>query len=85
MPMIVDRDRNIASIFGANLRAALEKQGKTAYWLMKTLDATRGAIYPIVRGESHPSLGLAYRIAGALDTTVEELLKAPKKKSRFQT
>ena len=66
----------------ANLIRILEEQGRTAYWLMKAINMSPGALYPIIRGEHLPSLGTAARIAELLDVSVDELIKKPEKTGR---
>lgn len=62
-----------------NVNRLLGERGRSAYWLMKTLGAKQGTIYPVVRGEVLPSVAMTARIAEALSVTVDELLKKPKK------
>lgn len=71
--MITDEQAKAA--VSENISRILEEQDKTAYWLMKRLDMSPGAIYPIIRGESLPSLAMSARIAEALGVSVDSLLQ----------
>lgn len=70
-------DQEACDFVASNIQRILAEQSKTTYWLMKALSMSPGAIYPIIHGESLPSIGTTARIAEALHTTVDELLKRP--------
>ncbi len=70
-------DEETCEYVAANLTRILAEQDRTIYWLMKQLKMSPGAVYPIVRGESQPTLGTTTRIAEALGITIDDLVKKP--------
>lgn len=83
--MLTDDQAKVA--ISENLNRILEEQDKSAYWLMTHLGMSSGALYPIIRGKSLPSVALAARIAELLEVSVDDLIQEvekeiPKKVSR---
>ena len=70
-------DKEAAMCISENIRRILESQGRNAHSLVLALECSPGTIYPIVRGEANPSVGMASRIADELGVSVDELLKEP--------
>ena len=56
----------------SRLGERLAAMGKTQGWLSRKLGMTRQQVSSYVRG-AHPSLFTAYKIAGALNCTIEDL------------
>ncbi len=82
--MLTD-EQAVASV-SESIRRILNARGLKTHWLVLKLQASPGAIYPIVRGEVHPSVGMTARIAEALGVSVDDLLpprefKIPEKKT----
>lgn len=76
-------DEQARSVVSSNLSRLLSEKGLTVYWLMKQVDMSPGAMYPIVRGERCPTIATASRIADALGVTVDELLRKDLKNSKL--
>lgn len=68
-------DKQARRVISENIRRLLAERGRSAYWLMKRLGVSSGAIYPIIRGESQPLLSLAARIASVMGVEIEELIQ----------
>jgi len=61
------------SPFGANVKARRLQKNLSQETLAEAAGVTQGAIWKIESGNGLPSLSIAFRIADALDTTVDEL------------
>ena len=75
-------DKKAKELVSANISRLLHATGKNAHWLVKELEISPGALYPIVRGEVAPKIGLASRIAECLGVGVDDLLKPVCEKSK---
>jgi transcriptional regulator with XRE-family HTH domain len=68
-----------------NLRRILDEQGHNIRWLVLTLKASPGTIYPIARGEAMPSIATVARISEALGVSIDILLENPAELKRKKT
>lgn len=69
--------------YGQAIRARRKALGKTLEGVAHETGLTTGFISQVERGISSPSLSSFMRIAGALQTTVEQLLSVPEPFSEF--
>jgi putative transcriptional regulator len=61
------------SPFGANVKTKRLEKKLSQEQLAEAAGVSQGAIWKIESGNGLPSLSIAFRIADALDTTVDEL------------
>jgi putative transcriptional regulator len=61
------------SPFGANVKTKRLQKKLSQEQLAEAAGVSQGAIWKIESGNGLPSLSIAFRIADALDTTVDEL------------
>lgn len=77
----IDAKRNIAF----HVLRLLEKKGKSRYWLSKQTGEYESRIAAVCKGESLCKSGLLARIAEALETTTDDMLRPiPKKLRKLQ-
>jgi len=72
----VSRKRNVRQVFGHNLRKHREALGISQEDLAEKADLHRTYIGSVERGERNVSIDNMERLARAVGTTIEELLKS---------
>ena len=79
---MVERDEpqhgdDLAGAFGGNVRRRREEAGLTLEQLSARSSVSRAMLSKVERGEKSPTIGVASRIAHALDTSLSDLIGAP--------
>jgi len=72
----VSRKRNVRQIFGQNLRRHRERLGISQEDLAEKANLHRTYIGSVERGERNVSIDNMERLALAVDSTIQELLKS---------
>lgn len=67
----------LAGAFGRNVRRRREEAGLTLEQLSTRSSVSRAMLSKVERGEKSPTIGVASRIAHALDTSLSDLTGAP--------
>ncbi|NJP92587.1 helix-turn-helix domain-containing protein [Nonomuraea sp. FMUSA5-5] len=84
--MVVEQDANatgtqegddLAGAFGVNVRRRREEAGLTLEQLSIRSSVSRAMLSKVERGEKSPTIGVASRIAHALDASLSDLIGAP--------
>lgn len=73
-------DNGVRTAVSSNLAKILEDQGKSIYWLMKSMDVSSGTIYPIIRGVAVPSATVLANIATVLEVSTDDILEVPEER-----
>ncbi|QLY29765.1 helix-turn-helix domain-containing protein [Nocardia huaxiensis] len=68
---------DLAGAFGANVRRRREDAGLTLEQLSTRSSVSRAMLSKVERGEKSPTIGVASRIAHALDTSLSDLIGGP--------
>jgi len=68
---------DLAGAFGANVRRRREEAGLTLERLSTRSSVSRAMLSKVERGEKSPTIGVASRIAHALDASLSDLIGAP--------
>ncbi|NUR24451.1 MAG: helix-turn-helix transcriptional regulator [Catenulispora sp.] len=68
---------DLAGAFGANVRRRREQAGLTLERLSTQSSVSRAMLSKVERGEKSPTIGVASKIAHALDTSLSDLMGAP--------
>ncbi|SPL99133.1 Transcriptional regulator [[Actinomadura] parvosata subsp. kistnae] len=68
---------DLAGAFGVNVRRRREEAGLTLEQLSLRSSVSRAMLSKVERGEKSPTIGVASRIAHALDTSLSDLIGAP--------
>ncbi|WP_380282604.1 helix-turn-helix domain-containing protein [Kitasatospora purpeofusca] len=68
---------DLAGAFGANVRRCREEAGLTLERLSAQSSVSRAMLSKVERGEKSPTIGVASRIAHALDVSLSDLIGAP--------
>jgi transcriptional regulator with XRE-family HTH domain len=68
---------DLAGAFGGNVRRHRERAGLTLEQLSTRSSVSRAMLSKVERGEKSPTIGVASRIAHALDVPLSELIGAP--------
>ncbi|MEW9552417.1 helix-turn-helix domain-containing protein [Nonomuraea sp. NPDC050783] len=68
---------DLAGAFGVNVRRRREEAGLTLEQLSVRSSVSRAMLSKVERGEKSPTIGVASRIARALDTSLSDLIGAP--------
>ncbi|MCK2215270.1 XRE family transcriptional regulator [Actinomadura sp. ATCC 31491] len=68
---------DLAGAFGANVRRRREEAGLTLEQLSVRSSVSRAMLSKVERGEKSPTIGVASRIAHALDASLSDLIGAP--------
>ena len=68
---------DLAGAFGGNVRRRREQAGLTLEQLSTRSSVSRAMLSKVERGEKSPTIGIASRIAHALDASLSELIGAP--------
>ncbi|MFI0451961.1 helix-turn-helix domain-containing protein [Actinomadura sp. 6N118] len=68
---------DLAGAFGGNVRRRREKAGLTLEQLSAQSSVSRAMLSKVERGEKSPTIGVASRIAHALDASLSDLIGAP--------
>ncbi|MGW6919602.1 helix-turn-helix domain-containing protein [Kitasatospora sp. NPDC054939] len=68
---------DLAGAFGGNVRRRREEAGLTLEQLSAQSSVSRAMLSKVERGEKSPTIGIAFRIAHALDASLSELVGAP--------
>jgi len=79
--MKVLTDQQIKSHMAANLRRMLDSRGWSQSELHRRSGVNNMTISEVIRGETVPGIGVASRIADALDVTIDKLISAPPENS----
>lgn len=83
---MVEQDKNaaepqhgddLAGAFGGNVRRRREEAGLTLEQLSAHSSVSRAMLSKVERGEKSPTIGVASRIAHALDVSLSDLIGAP--------
>jgi transcriptional regulator with XRE-family HTH domain len=83
---VVEQDANaaepqhgddLAGAFGGNVRRRREEAGLTLEQLSTQSSVSRAMLSKVERGEKSPTIGVASRIAHALDASLSDLIGAP--------
>lgn len=69
------RDEKVVANFGANVRKYRTEKGYTMVQLAVLCDVEYGTISTVERGVVNCSISTAYRIAQALDISIEQLFE----------
>ena len=68
---------DLAGAFGGNVRRRREEAGLTLEQLSTQSSVSRAMLSKVERGEKSPTIGVASRIAHALDASLSDLIGAP--------
>jgi transcriptional regulator with XRE-family HTH domain len=68
---------DLAGAFGGNVRRRREEAGLTLEQLSAQASVSRAMLSKVERGEKSPTIGIASRIAHALDTALSDLIGSP--------
>ncbi|MFI7416393.1 helix-turn-helix domain-containing protein [Nonomuraea sp. NPDC049684] len=68
---------DLAGAFGVNVRRRREEAGLTLEQLSAQSSVSRAMLSKVERGEKSPTIGVASRIAHALDASLSDLIGAP--------
>ncbi|GAA4991850.1 XRE family transcriptional regulator [Yinghuangia aomiensis] len=68
---------DLAGAFGGNVRRRREEAGLTLEQLSAQSSVSRAMLSKVERGEKSPTIGIASRIAHALDTPLSDLIGSP--------
>ncbi|MEV5510210.1 helix-turn-helix domain-containing protein [Streptomyces orinoci] len=68
---------DLAGAFGGNVRRRREEAGLTLEQLSAQSSVSRAMLSKVERGEKSPTIGVASRIAHALDASLSDLMGAP--------
>lgn len=68
---------DLAGAFGGNVRRRREEAGLTLEQLSAQASVSRAMLSKVERGEKSPTIGIASRIAHALDTPLSDLIGSP--------
>lgn len=68
---------DLAGAFGRNVRSRREEAGLTLEQLSARSSVSRAMLSKVERGEKSPTIGVASRIAHALDASLSDLIGAP--------
>ncbi|MBC2879519.1 MULTISPECIES: helix-turn-helix domain-containing protein [Streptomyces] len=68
---------DLAGAFGGNVRRRREEAGLTLEQLSTRSSVSRAMLSKVERGEKSPTIGVASRIAHALDASLSDLIGAP--------
>lgn len=68
---------DLAGAFGGNVRRRREEAGLTLEQLSAQSSVSRAMLSKVERGEKSPTIGVASRIAHALDASLSDLIGAP--------
>lgn len=68
---------DLAGAFGGNMRRRREEAGLTLEQLSVQSSVSRAMLSKVERGEKSPTIGVAARIAHALDASLSDLIGAP--------
>ncbi|RJL35781.1 helix-turn-helix domain-containing protein [Bailinhaonella thermotolerans] len=68
---------DLAGAFGGNVRRRREEAGLTLEQLSARSQVSRAMLSKVERGEKSPTIGVASRIAHALDASLSDLIGAP--------
>lgn len=68
---------DLAGAFGGNVRRRREEAGLTLEQLSTQSSVSRAMLSKVERGEKSPTIGVASRIAHALDVSLSDLIGAP--------
>ncbi|WP_327092698.1 XRE family transcriptional regulator [Nonomuraea sp. NBC_01738] len=68
---------DLAGAFGGNVRRRREEAGLTLEQLSTQASVSRAMLSKVERGEKSPTIGIASRIAHALDASLSDLIGAP--------
>ncbi|WP_027341602.1 helix-turn-helix domain-containing protein [Hamadaea tsunoensis] len=68
---------DLAGAFGGNVRRRREEAGLTLEQLSAQSSVSRAMLSKVERGEKSPTIGIASRIAHALDASLSDLIGAP--------
>ncbi|GAA2047761.1 helix-turn-helix domain-containing protein [Catenulispora yoronensis] len=68
---------DLAGAFGSNVRRRREEAGLTLEQLSTQSSVSRAMLSKVERGEKSPTIGIASRIAHALDASLSDLIGAP--------
>ncbi|MFI6600976.1 helix-turn-helix domain-containing protein [Nonomuraea sp. NPDC050536] len=68
---------DLAGAFGGNVRRRREEAGLTLEQLSMQSSVSRAMLSKVERGEKSPTIGVASRIAHALDASLSDLIGAP--------
>ncbi|NIH78623.1 helix-turn-helix domain-containing protein [Amycolatopsis viridis] len=71
------RRDDLAGAFGANVRRRREEAGLTLDQLSTRSSVSRAMLSKVERGEKSPTIGVASRIAHALNVSLSDLIDAP--------
>lgn len=71
------RGDDLAGAFGGNVRRRREDAGLTLEQLSTQSSVSRAMLSKVERGEKSPTIGVASRIAHALDASLSDLIGAP--------
>ncbi|MFJ9692580.1 helix-turn-helix domain-containing protein [Kitasatospora sp. NPDC101183] len=69
---------DLAGAFGVNVRRRREEAGLTLEQLSRRSAVSRAMLSKVERGEKSPTIGVASRIAHALDAPLSDLIGAPR-------
>lgn len=72
-----NQDEDLASGFGRRVRQLREEAGLTLEQLSTRSAVSRAMLSKVERGEKSPTIGVATKIAHALDTSLSDLVGAP--------
>ncbi|QNE22119.1 helix-turn-helix domain-containing protein [Kribbella qitaiheensis] len=72
-----NQGEDVASGFGSRARQRREEAGLTLEQLSKRSAVSRAMLSKVERGEKSPTIGVATKIAHALDTSLSDLVGAP--------
>jgi transcriptional regulator with XRE-family HTH domain len=68
---------DLAGVFGGNVRRRREEAGLTLEQLSTQSSVSRAMLSKVERGEKSPTIGVASKIAHALDASLSDLIGAP--------
>ncbi|SDZ34000.1 Cupin domain-containing protein [Amycolatopsis xylanica] len=71
------QDDDLAGAFGVNVRRHREEAGLTLEQLSTRSSVSRAMLSKVERGEKSPTIGVASRIAHALEVSLSDLIGAP--------
>jgi transcriptional regulator with XRE-family HTH domain len=75
--MVEQDGDDLAGAFGRNVRRRREEAGLTLEQLSTQSSVSRAMLSKVERGEKSPTIGVASRIAHALDASLSDLIGAP--------
>lgn len=67
-------DKEASANFAANVLRLLAANGKSIYWLMLETGYNENRIYPALKGEFKPSVGMLATVAAKLGVSCDDLL-----------